>query len=120
MKVAFTTAGAGLDAPLEGRFGRAPRFLVYDMEKETFEMIDNREAAASAQGAGVQAAETIARSGARSLVTGHCGPKAFRVLEAAGIKVYRTEAPTIAAALEAFRTGTLAAADSADVSGHWS
>jgi predicted Fe-Mo cluster-binding NifX family protein len=52
-------------------------------------------------------------------VTGHCGPKAFRVLLAAGIKVYATGAPTVAAALELYRSGKLTEAKAADVDGHW-
>jgi len=119
MKIAFTTAGETLDAPLDSRFGRAARFLVYDLDSKTFEVIDNQQNLNAAQGAGIQSAETVARLGAKSLVTGHCGPKAFRVLLAAGIKVYTTEAPTIAAALEEYRSGKLAEANSADVEGHW-
>jgi len=119
-KVAFTTSGDGLDAPLDGRFGRAPKFLVYDLDTNTFELIDNRQSLNAAQGAGIQAAETIARSGAKALVTGHCGPKAFRVLSAAGVKVYNTDAPTVADALDRYRAGRLTEAGSADVDGHWS
>jgi len=119
VKVAFTTSGQTLDAPLDSRFGRAPRFIVYDMESDTFEVVDNHQNLNAAQGAGIQAAEALARSGARSLVTGHCGPKAFRVLMDAGVKVYYTYLSTIAEALEAFRAGKLIPADSADVEGHW-
>jgi len=119
MKIAFTTSGDGLDAPLDGRFGRAPKFLVYDLDTNTFELIDNRQSLNAAQGAGIQAAETVARSGAKSLVTGHCGPKAFRVLSAAGVKVHTTDAPTVADALDRYRAGRLTEAGSADVEGHW-
>lgn len=119
MKIVFATSGAGLDAPLDGRFGRAPKFLVYDLDTNTFELIDNRQSLNAAQGAGIQAAETVARSGAKALVTGHCGPKAFRVLSVAGVKIYNTDAPTVAAALEEYRAGRLTEAVSADVEGHW-
>jgi predicted Fe-Mo cluster-binding NifX family protein len=40
------------------------------------------------------------------------------VLTAAGITVYCTGAPTIAAALKAFRAGTLKPAESADAEWH--
>jgi predicted Fe-Mo cluster-binding NifX family protein len=114
MKIAFTTSGETLDAPLDVRFGRAPKFLVYDTERNTFEVIDNRQSLNAAQGAGIQAAETVVRAGVDSLVTGHCGPKAFRVLSAAGITIYSTGAPTVAAALKDFRAGTLRPAESED------
>jgi predicted Fe-Mo cluster-binding NifX family protein len=119
VKLALTTSGETLDAPLESRFGRAPKFLVYDTESNTFEVIDNQQNVNAAQGAGIQAAETVARSGATCLVTGHCGPKAYRALSAAGVQVYNTDIPTVAAALDAFKAGRLKPAVSADVGGHW-
>lgn len=120
MKIAFTTSsGSDLNAPLSSRFGRAPGFLVYDLESGIFEMVDNRQNLEAAQGAGVQAAEAVVRSGAKALVTGHCGPKAFRVLRAAGVEIYNTDAPTVAAALELYRAGKLTPAAGADVEGHW-
>ncbi len=119
MKVAFTTSGDSLDAPLDRRFGRAAKFLVFDLETEAFEIIDNRQNLNAAQGAGIQAAETVARSGAGALVTGHCGPKAFRVLAAAGIQIFPSDAPTVAEGLALYRAGKLATAGAADVEGHW-
>jgi len=119
MKIAFTTDGDGLEAELDSRFGRAPKFLVYDLEAETFVVIDNKQNLNAAQGAGIQSATTVAQSGAQALVTGHCGPKAFQVLKAAGIKVYNSDAATVAQALEQYRTGRLAEAESSDVEGHW-
>ncbi len=119
MKIVFTTSGNDLNAPLDSRFGRAAMFLVYDLDTNTFEVIDNQKNLNAAQGAGIQSAETVARLGAKALVTGHCGPKAFRVLLAAGIKIYNTDARTVAEALEHYRAGKLTEARSADVEGHW-
>jgi len=119
MKIVFTTSGSNLNAALDSRFGRAPMFLVYDLMSNTFETVDNQQNLNAAQGAGIQAAENVSRLGAEAVITGHCGPKAFRVLTAAGIKVYNTDAPTVAAALEQFRSGNLAEAKTADVEGHW-
>jgi predicted Fe-Mo cluster-binding NifX family protein len=119
MKIAFTTLGESLDAPLDSRFGRTAGFLVYDSDADAFELIDNAQNLNTAQGAGIQAAETVARAGAECVVTGHCGPKAFRALSAAGIKVFNTDAATVAEALERFRAGHLVEARSADVEGHW-
>ena len=119
MKMAFTTSGEKLNSPLDSRFGRAPKLLVYDLDSETFEVVDNQQNLNAAQGAGIQSAETVARLGAKALVTGHCGPKAFRVLLAARIKIYNTDAHTVAEALEQYRTGKLTEAKSADVEGHW-
>ena len=119
MKIAITTSGSNLNAPLDSRFGRSPKFLVYDQDNGSFEIIDNQQNLNATQGAGIQSAETVVRSGAKVLVSGHCGPKAFRVLAAAGVKVYTSDAPTVAAALETFKAGKLKEAGSADVEGHW-
>lgn len=119
MKIAFTTTGDDLSSPLESRFGRAAKFLIYDLEAETFTVIDNQQNVNAAQGAGIQSANAVIRSGAEILLTGHCGPKAFRVLQEAGIKVFNLEASTLTAALEQYRSGKLQEAASHDVSGHW-
>jgi predicted Fe-Mo cluster-binding NifX family protein len=119
MKIVFTTPGDNLDAPLDGRFGRAPKFLVFETDGDTFEIVGNQQSMNAAQGAGIQAAETVARLGASCVVTGHCGPKAFRVLSAAGIKIFNTDAPTVREALALYRSGKLVEAGSADVQGHW-
>jgi predicted Fe-Mo cluster-binding NifX family protein len=119
MKIAFTTSGSELSAPLDGRFGRAPKFLVYDLDAGSFEVLDNAQSLNAAQGAGIQAAETVVRAGAQALVTGHCGPKAFRALQAAGVKIHTTDAATVAEALERYKAGRLAEAGGADVEGHW-
>lgn len=119
MKIAFTTSGASLAAPLDRRFGRAPKFLIYDLEQASYEAIDNRQNRDAAQGAGIQSAESVVRSGAEVLVTGHCGPKAFRVLQAAGIKVFNSAANTVAEALQHYWAGELREAQSADVESHW-
>ncbi len=119
MKIAFSTSGEDLNASLDARFGRAPKFLIYDLDTDTFTMIDNRKTMDTAQGAGIQSAETVARSGVKAVVTGNCGPKAFRVLSAAGIRIFNTAAATVREALDLYRAGRLKEADSANVEGHW-
>ena len=119
MKIALTTSGQTLEAPLESRFGRSPRFLLYDSETGTFTIIANQQNYEAVQGAGIQSAQTIASHGVECLVTGHCGPKAFRALNAAGIKIYNTDATTVAEALRRFNNNELHQAEVADVQGHW-
>jgi predicted Fe-Mo cluster-binding NifX family protein len=92
---------------------------LYETETGDFEAIDNAQNLNAVQGAGIQAAETISRHGAECLVTGHCGPKAFRTLGAAGIAVFLNARGTIAEAIEQFKAGTLPAALGPDVDGHW-
>lgn len=118
-KIAFTTSGNDLSAPLDRRFGRAPRFLIYDLDSRNFELVDNIQNLNAAQGAGIQSAQTVAGAGAKAVVTGNCGPKAFRVLRAAGVSIYNTDLVTVAEALNAYLSGKLKEADAANVEGHW-
>jgi len=105
---------------MDARFGRAVGYIIYDTDSDTFEAVDNRQVLNSAHGAGIQATEAIVRQGAGCVVTGHCGPNAHRALSAAGVRIFTTRAATVAEALEAYRAGTLASLNSADVDGHWS
>ena len=120
MKIAVTTTGDNLDAPLDGRFGRAASFLIFDTETETFTIMPNLQNMQAAQGAGVQAGQNVAGSGADALITGHVGPKAFAVLQAAGVKIYLADLPTVREALAAWREDRLSTTNGADRSGHWS
>lgn len=118
MKIAFPTSGETLDAPFNSTFGRAPKFLILDTDTGEVRVIDNKQNLGAAQGAGIQSAQHVAQAGAQVLVSGHCGPKAFRVLAASGVQVYYAQATTVADALHQFRSGSLQAAQAADVEGH--
>ena len=119
MKLAITTTGENLEAPLDPRLGRAARFVIYDLDDDSFELLDNGQNLNAAQGAGIQAAQHIVNSGAQGVITGHCGPKAFRVLSAEGVAVYNCQAGTVKDAIERFKSGELKLAQDADVEGHW-
>jgi predicted Fe-Mo cluster-binding NifX family protein len=118
MKIAFTTTGDSLEAPFNSTFGRAQKFLIYDTDSGSVEVIDNRQNLQAAQGAGIQAAQTVGKTGAQVLVSGHCGPKAFRVLAAQGIKVYYAKESTVDGALKSYLDGKLVQSNSADVESH--
>jgi len=119
MKIALTTSGDDLNAPLDSRFGRTPRFIVVDSENLNYTLVENEQNLNSAQGAGIQSALTITNAGASVVITGHCGPKAFKVLQTAGIKIYNTNVRTVNEALTMFKEGKLIEAQNADVEGHW-
>ena len=87
MKIAITSMGQDLDAQVDPRFGRASYIVVADPDSLDFEVIDNEENKNAFKGAGIQAASSIADKGAEVLLTGFCGPNAFKTLDAAGVKV---------------------------------
>jgi len=119
MKIAISTSGSDLNAPLNPRFGRATRFIIYETETGTFELADNSKNLNATQGAGIQAAQNAASTGVAAVITGHCGPKAFRVLSASKIALYPSTAATVQEALDLYAAGELTAAQEADVEGHW-
>ncbi|MBN1343202.1 MAG: NifB/NifX family molybdenum-iron cluster-binding protein [Phycisphaerae bacterium] len=119
MKIAVTSQGTTLDDAVDPRFGRARYFLVVDTDDDSVEPISNEVNLNAAQGAGIQSAQAISGQGVKAVLTGHCGPKAFRALAAAGIQVHTGASGTIREALAAFKAGGMTAADSADVEGHW-
>jgi predicted Fe-Mo cluster-binding NifX family protein len=119
MRVAVTSQGDQLTSDVDPRFGRASWFVVLDTNTGEHESVDNSKNVDAAQGAGVQAAQTIADLDIDAVVTGHCGPRAFRVLESAGIKVYLGADGTIQSALERLKSGEFEEADGPSVDGHW-
>jgi predicted Fe-Mo cluster-binding NifX family protein len=119
MKIAVTAAGRQMTDNVDLRFGRAKFFLVVDTDTDEWTACDNTQNLNAAQGAGIQAAETVARLGAESVITGHVGPKAFRALNAAGITIFLSTKGTVADAVRKFKAGELQAASAANVDGHW-
>jgi len=119
MKVAITSSGKSPDSQVDPRFGRAPYFAIYDTESDTFSFADNAQNLNAANGAGIQSAQNVASAGAQVLITGNCGPKAFRTLSAAGIKIIIGASGTVKEAAAKFQKGELAYATDANVEGHW-
>ncbi len=119
MKIVVTAQGEGWEARLDPRFGRAKYFTCVDLESGTHECAENRAGQDATQGAGISAARTVAGLGAESIVTGHVGPKAFKALSAAGIRVWLAGDSTVREAVEKFRRSELPEAKDADVEGHW-
>jgi predicted Fe-Mo cluster-binding NifX family protein len=119
MKLAITSTGKELDSKLDPRFGRADYFIIVDPETKAFEVVENSQNLNLPQGAGIQAGKTIIDRHIDVLVTGHCGPKAFKVLQQAGVKVMTGAAGTVADAIAQFNSGELEVSAEADVEGHW-
>src|SRR5210317_1691060 len=87
MKIAVTSKGTDLDSQVDPRFGRAVYILVVDTENLEFEVLDNKDNVNAFKGAGIQAASMVSEKGAEVLLTGFCGPNAFKTLNAAKIGV---------------------------------
>jgi len=119
MKILVTSKGKQTSDAVDSRFGRAKFFIMVDTDANATTVHDNSQNLNAAQGAGIQAAETVSRLGAEAVVTGNAGPKAFRALNAAGIKVYLCPDGTVADAVRRFKAGELKEVVTANVESHW-
>jgi predicted Fe-Mo cluster-binding NifX family protein len=119
MKLSVTSTGTELDADLDPRFGRAAYFIIADPETMAFEVVENNQNLNLPQGAGIQAGKTIIDNKVDVLITGHCGPKAFKVLQRAGVKVMTGAGGTVTDAIAQFNNGELEVSAEADVEDHW-
>jgi len=108
-KIAISSEGPTLLDQVDPRFGRAAGFIIADPEDMTSTYIDNGASQARAQGAGIQAAETVARHDVSAVLTGYVGPKAFQALSAAGIKVAQDFGNiSVKEAIERYNQGNIA------------
>jgi predicted Fe-Mo cluster-binding NifX family protein len=108
MKIAITAATAGSLGMMDGRFGRAPYFLIFDTGTKQWSEHENKQNAELSHGAGIQAAQTIEELGVNVLITGQVGPKALQVLRANQTKIYCVTPGKINDVLTAFLTDQLA------------
>ena len=119
MKVAVTAKGPELSSPVDPRFGRAAYIIIVDTETMGFEALDNTMNVSAFKGAGIQAATMVADKGVEVLLTGYCGPNAFKTVQAAGVKVVNDVTGTVEEAVQKFISGDVVYSDGANVDGHW-
>jgi len=119
MKLVFPADGNSIDNNIDQRFGRCAYFVSYDTETKESASLSNAQNYQAVQGAGIQAATHVVNMEANVCICGHCGPKAFKVFNTAGVKVVVSANGSIKDAITKFEAGELKYADSADVEGHW-
>ena len=118
MKIAITSTGPTLDSQVDPRFGRAQYLLIVDTDSLDIEAIDNPNAAAGG-GAGIQTAQMVADKGVQAVLTGNCGPNAFRTLNAADIQIYTNVSGAVRDAIESLKRGILQPISGPSVGGHF-
>jgi len=118
MKICVTAIGDNLDADVDPRFGRCKYFLIIDVETMNTESISNDSLMASG-GAGIQAAQLVAKTGASTVITGNIGPNAFQTLSAAGVKVITGISGSIKDVVDRFKRGEIKEVDSPSVGSHF-
>lgn len=107
MKICISATGDNLDAPLDPRFGRAVYFLIVDDKGELIKVIKNTGVQAM-RGAGITAAEIVAKEKVKVVITGNIGPNASLVLNSSGIKVFLSSpAMSVRDAIREYQKGKL-------------
>ena len=117
MQVAISASGQDLDTAVDPRFGRCEYFIFVD--PDTLEMnAEVNNGISASGGAGIVAAQQIAAKKAEAVLTGYCGPNAFNVLAAAGIKVFCNVSGTVRDAIDQYKSGTLEPVPEANANPH--
>jgi predicted Fe-Mo cluster-binding NifX family protein len=91
--------------------------VIVDCDDMSVEAIDNANANASG-GAGIQSAQLVADHDIACVLTGNCGPNAFRTLKEAGIITVVGAKGTVREAIDAYQRGELTTADGPTVTSH--
>jgi len=108
MLIMLSSQEETLESQPSPRFGRAPFFIRYDCDQQTFEALPN-PAVAQGGGAGVAATQFLIDHGANVAISGRFGPNAHQALKAAGIRmfVFRAGLTTIAKVIDMFEQDQL-------------
>lgn len=106
MKIVMPVDENNMETKVSVSFGRAPFFLVYDLETKENTFIDNK-AATSPGGAGIIAAQTVVDSKTEALLTPRCGQNAADVLKSGKVKLYKSIDGTVEENIKAFNDGKL-------------
>lgn len=118
MKLAISSKGKTLESEVDPRFGRCKYFILCDEDLDQYEVLNNGGQSAVG-GAGVQAAESVVNSGAKTVLTGNVGPKAFQVMSSSGILVVTDVCGTVKEVIEQYLAGDLTVTREPSVDAHF-
>lgn len=107
MKIVFTATSPDINTTIDPRFGRAAYLLVVDTNTDQWEAHENPGVNAPG-GAGIKAAQFVAKLNVQAALSGDFGPNAFDALQAAQIAMYvYGDCQTIPEALARFKANQL-------------
>jgi predicted DNA-binding protein (UPF0251 family)/predicted Fe-Mo cluster-binding NifX family protein len=118
-RIAITSFDGTMEGMVDERFGRAKKLVVHDPATGESQVVENSQQASAAQAAGLQAAQNVIDLGVKVVISGHLGPNAFRILQAAGVQVFSAVNMTVADALKNYQEERLVKLTGADVPGRW-
>ncbi len=111
MIIAITSTGNKLNSNIDSRFGRTKFIIIYNTEKFNFKAHNNNLNLN-------QTAQNIIEYGADILITGNCGPKAFKVLKTGNINIFSSPISTVEDAIKAYIDNKLEELDNSNIEGH--
>jgi predicted Fe-Mo cluster-binding NifX family protein len=118
MRIAISANSPDLNADVDPRFGRCQYFIIVDPDTLDFEVMTNSSGIGSG-GTGISTAQSIAGKGLEVVLTGNCGPNAYQVLSAAGIKVITGVSGKVKDAIKSYKAGNLQLSSQPNVAGHF-
>lgn len=118
MKIAITAQEPNLEASVDPRFGRCRYFIIADTKTGDFKVVDN-ESAENAGGAGVSTAQTIIDEEVSTVLTGKCGPNAYKALSNAGIRIITDVNCKVSEAIDNFKSGKYTESKEPNVEEHY-
>lgn len=106
-KIAICSTGSSPSSQVDERFGRCACFMIWDPETKEYTSLSNTGPEA-AHGAGTGAVQFLIKNNVGLVLSQRVGPKAFTVLEQAGIKILSgITGKTVEEALQSYKAGEL-------------
>ena len=106
-KIAICSTGSSSSSPVDERFGRCACFVIWDPEAKEYSSLSNTGTEA-AHGAGTGAVQSLVNRNVELVLSQRVGPKAFVLIEQAGIKVFGgISGKTVEEAVQSYEAGEL-------------
>ncbi len=102
MKVLLVTDEPNLESKIAKRFGHANYYLIYDLESDTIEVMEN-----PGHGEKHEILYDLANKGVKTFIVGNIGPGAYETVEEIGAEVYLARLMKAKDAIEKFKAGNL-------------
>lgn len=119
MKIAVASSGSDITSDSSKFFGRAPNFVIAELEAGKIVSVRSLEnwATSASGGAGIKTAQLLANEGVDVIIAGAMGPNAFEILNRLGIKLYSSVEGSVEENLKLFTGGKLSEINSPASSG---
>ena len=117
-RIAVSSLGRTLNSKV-GPLARCPYIFVFEGSPENYRVVESRPKG-EAHERGPSAAQTLAKLNVGTVITGTIGPRAYKVLESAGIHVKGGCTGTVSSAVKKCAAGKLEDCKGATFAGHLS